>query len=500
MRYLVTAAEMKQYDKNTIEKIGVPGLVLMERAALKSVEAMKKSFLDGKFTGNALILAGVGNNGGDGLAIARLLADEGIKSEVWIVGDIKKASDQWIVQKKILDAYSEKGTVTFVKEPGKDTYTMVIDALFGVGLSRNAQGDYAKAIKRCNEIKGFKVAIDVPSGIHSDNGKVMGTAFKAELTVTFGFGKRGLFLGEGSSFAGKVITSDIGINEMAFMEQEPKMFYYDEPVKDLLPKRNENGNKGTFGKVLLIAGSKNMTGAAILAAKASLCAGCGMVKVLSDEDNRIILQQAIPDAMFGEYSDLQKSLEWCDVIAIGPGLSQSEEAYDVLKNVLEFSDKPLIIDADGLNLIAKSTEGMEALKKQTKKGRQIILSPHVGELSRLMKVEIDHLKEDPIEQVAEFTKDCGCIVVEKDAKTCVFEPGDRIFLNPKSNSGLAVAGSGDVLCGLMAGILAQSKKAYEAACVGVMLHVALGEREVRLKTAYGTTASGLVSCGLTGII
>ena len=498
MKYLVTAEEMKRYDQNTIETIGIPGLVLMERAALCTYQHLK-NLLNNKEDPRILIVCGVGNNGGDGLAVARLLLDDAYPVDVWIVGDTNRASEQWTVQRSILEAYQDSNLLQFCDEVTEHEYTVVVDALFGVGLSRNLEREYAEAIEICNGIKALKVAIDVPSGIHSDHGKVMGVAFFADITVTFGFGKRGLFVYPGCDYAGKVYIEKIGINEKAFLGNIPQMFYYDEPVRELMPYRDEKGNKGTFGKVLLIAGSKNMAGAAILAAKAAFCAGCGMVKILSDADNRIILQQAVPDAMFGEYNELLAAMEWCDVIAAGPGMSQSNEAKVCLKKVIELCNKPLVLDADVLNLIAKSPEGIHLLKQQTEKKRQIVLTPHPGELSRLMKTEVSSLKEEPIGKVAEFATETGCIIVEKDAKTLVFEPNGRICLNIVNNSGLAVAGSGDVLCGLITGILAQKEDAFEAACCGVALHSALGKRERSDKSAYGMTASDLVSRGLYGI-
>ena len=200
--------------------------------------------------------------------------------------------------------------------------------------------------------------------------------------------------------------------------------------------------------------------------------------------------------MFGDYGDLQQGMEWCDVIAVGPGLSQSNDAKVCLQKVLELSDKPLVLDADALNLIAKATDGIEMLKKQTQKGRQIILTPHPGELARLMKMDIETLKSDPVVWVAEFSKNTGCVIVEKDAVTLIFEPEGKICLNSMENSGLAVAGSGDVLCGLITGLLAQKQDAFKASCIGVRLHSELGNRERTRKSAYGMTASDLVSDGL----
>ena len=318
MRYLVTAEEMRKYDGNTIQRIGIPGMVLMERAAYETFLVLQEKGL--LVAGEkAFVLAGHGNNGGDGLALARMLIDAGMEVDLKLVGDEAKASEQWKEQRKILQAYPVK----FVTGDTSKIYHLVIDALFGVGISRKIEGEYAKAIEMVNAMKGFKVAMDVPSGIHSDDGSELGISFKADLTVTYGFVKRGLCLYPGCSSAGEVRLAPIGIGEQSFFGETPTCFTMDESMEELLPQRKADGNKGTFGKALVIAGSKNMAGAAILCARACYRLGAGMVKVLSQEENRVILQESLPEALLGMLDDkeeLWKSISWSDVICIGPGL------------------------------------------------------------------------------------------------------------------------------------------------------------------------------------
>lgn len=522
MRYLVTAEEMRRYDANTIERIGIPGMVLMERAALAArdivIETLSGSVPvvgDRRQTPEILMMAGVGNNGGDGLALARLLAEEGCSVTVWCVGDSCKASEQWTRQRHIIEYYG----VRFCDAPVSEAYTVLIDALFGVGLSRDVTGMYAEAVKRFNELEGYKLALDVPSGICSDTGRVLGCAVQADATVTFGFGKRGLYLYPGCEYAGAVQVADIGITERAFFDEVPEMFCLDAPEEalGLLPPRQGAGNKGTFGKVLFIAGSDGMAGAAVLGARAAYRSGAGMVKVLTDERNRVILQEAVPEALYGSYAEereLAESFAWADVIVAGPGLGKSERARHCLRAAVERSRKPdgmqpesprfqpLVIDADGLNLLAEDRDLQELLAGQR---RAVILTPHVGELSRLTGLSAAQLKEGLWQHGTVLAERLHAVVVAKDARTFVCGAGRSVCVNIHGNSGMATAGSGDVLAGIIAGLWAQmavrdrqqitsvedSDTAFRAACTGVRLHAAAGDAAAAKKGESGCMAGDM---------
>ena len=332
MQFLVTGKEMKEYDNNTIVYGGISGLELMERAAKSLFEEITAL----EHHDRVFILCGVGNNGGDGLALARMLTQKGCKVTVAIEGNLEKATDSFLHQQALLDSCSVRRVdAEALKESKLDGYDVIVDALFGVGLSREITDSYAKLIQYLNECKGYKVAVDIPSGICADTGRVLGCAFEADLTVTFAFGKIGLYQYPGAQYAGKVVIRDIGITEEAFRENPPQYFTYDENPMELMPVRKPNGNKGTFGKVLVIAGFETMAGAAILSARAALETGAGMVKVLSPAQNRSIIQTAVPELLYGEPSDLEKSLSWADVVIIGPGLGQKDEAREVLYSLLQ---------------------------------------------------------------------------------------------------------------------------------------------------------------------
>lgn len=466
--YLVSASEMRRYDENTIKKIGISADVLMERAALGAVRMIEEHDTAGR---RVLIMAGMGNNGGDGLAAARLLAEKGYRTEVWCVGAQEKASEQWKKQRKILGNYP----VEFTNMPKRQEYDVLVDALFGVGLSREVTGDFAKAVELFNHLDGWKLAMDLPSGIDSDTGRVWGLAVQADETAVFGFCKRGLVLYPGCEYAGIVKTVDIGISERSFFGGEPEMYTYRGTAAKLLPKRKRDGNKGTFGKVLLAAGSLNMAGAAVLAARAAYRAGAGMVKVITPAENRIILQEAVPEALLGTAENLEEGMAWANVIAIGPGLGKSEAALSALERVLLKSGKPLLIDADGLNLLAEHPELRKALADQGKEGRAVILTPHVGELARLVGTDIDQCSQNIPFYGSKLAAELHATVAAKDARTFVCGEGRPIYVNVSGNSGMASAGSGDVLAGVITAFLAQGMEAFEAAAAGVYIHGTAGD-------------------------
>ncbi|MCM1187799.1 MAG: NAD(P)H-hydrate dehydratase [bacterium] len=472
MQYLVTAEEMRSCERYMIEKAGMPAAVLMERAALSVRDRIREYCGSERVTGKrVLVMAGAGNNGGDGLALARLLADDGWQAEIWFVGDEEKCSELWRLQRNIVNCY----LVCFSTKPKRDEYTILVDALFGVGLSREITGVFAEAVEIFNRLDGRKFSLDLPSGVDSDTGRILGTAVKADETVSFGFCKRGLVLYPGCEQAGKITVADIGISGSCLDGREPGMYALDGSVQALLPVRDRLGNKGTFGKVLLAAGSVNMAGAAVLAARAAYRMGAGMVKVITPGENRVILQQAVPEALIGTEADLEDGMKWADVIAAGPGLGKSEFAARMLKKILKESSLPLLLDADGLNLAASHRRLRELLAAGGRQGREIVLTPHVGELARLAGKSIREVKEDVAGCGSKLAMELQAVVAAKDARTFICKPQGPVCVNLSGNSGLATAGSGDVLAGMIAGLMAQGMKAGPAACAGAYIHGKIGD-------------------------
>lgn len=488
MKYLVSGTEMKLYDSNTIEKIGIPACVLMERAALAAAEAVEEHCAGQAGGRHVLVMAGTGNNGGDGLAAARLLSERGYEAEVWCVGDRQKATEQWKQQMRILENYP----VRFVERPDRQEYAAMLDALFGVGLCREIQGSFREAVEVFQRTEGWKLALDLPSGIDSDTGRIWGCAVKAHMTVTFGFCKRGLVLYPGCEFAGEVRTADIGISERSFFGTEPEMYAYGETAQELMPERIADGNKGSFGKVLLAAGRENMAGAAVLAARAAYRAGAGMVKVITPDVNRVILQCAVPEALLGTPEELEEAMEWADVIAVGPGLGQDGTAFSCMEQVVREGKKPLLVDADGLNLLAAHPKWRKSLAEQGEAGRQIVLTPHVGELSRLVDKPITECRQSLPFLGRRLAEEFHAVVAAKDARTFICGEKGGICVNLSGNSGMATAGSGDVLAGIVAGLLAQGMDAFRAAAVGAYIHGRAGDAAAALRGAHACMAGDII--------
>lgn len=498
-RYLVSAKEMKQYDENTITWFKMPPPVLMERAALAVVCEIEKLFRPGS---RVLIAAGCGNNGGDGIAVGRILLQRGYMVTVLLAGDREKCSAETERQIGILEKYG----CPVQSKTERWEYDIIVDALFGTGLSRKIEGGPAGIVARMNESGAFVCAVDIPSGICADTGEIMGTAVKADMTVTFAFEKRGHILYPGCGYTGTLVCADIGITKESFMGTEPEVYAYRQPVWELMPDRTPDGNKGTFGKVLVIAGSINMSGACELCARSVYRMGAGMVKIITAEENREIVQRNIPEAMFGtRLSD--RDMEWADCIVIGPGIGRSETSAELLRQVLTKSEKPLVIDADGLNLLAESEELRGYLEragegKLTGEGkpaggevwRPVILTPHLGEFVRLYGCTVAEARRDLLTKPKELADRYHCIVVCKDARTAAASWRDtQVYLNTTGNDGMATAGMGDVLAGMIGGLLSQGMEPEQAAALGVYAHGAAGDRAAQKKGRYALMAGDVIA-------
>lgn len=492
MKEVLTADQMRRSDQRMIQKMQIPSLVLMERAALQCMAVMKKEGIDFCRT---LIVCGSGNNGGDGFAIARLLLEEGYQPDVILVGNYEHRSEETKMQMQILE---NMGISVGNSLPQKE-YSVIIDAVFGIGLSRKIEGRYAEVIEQMNRMSACKVAVDTPSGISSDDGKVLGTAFRADLTVTFAFQKMGQILYPGCEYTGKLVTVPIGITKPEFfLEEEICRALEKEDVPKLMPPRKADSNKGTYGKVLMITGSRGMSGASYLSAKAAYLAGAGLVRIYTEESNRAILQGLLPEAVMTTYSleekepfgELPKLLEWADVICIGCGLGMDTYSETLLKSVLEQNVKPGIIDADGLNLLAKLGEdGIEQIRKNPS---GYVLTPHMKEMSRLTGYTIQELKDNRKELLRDYTEKTGAVCVLKDSRTLTATPGGDLWVNTSGNAAMAKAGAGDVLAGMITGLLAQHMEAQKAAALGVYLHGLCGDYAKKEFGSYSVLAGDLL--------
>lgn len=480
MRYIFTGKQMKTVDDFTIKNIGIPSIVLMERAALCVASLIMENELKSK---SVLVVCGIGNNGADGLAVCRMLHLNGYNTCICVLGDMEKATDEFKVQYKIVKNLGINITdhVTFAD--------VIVDAVFGVGLSREVTGSYKNAIEQMNQFRSRVYSVDIPSGIDADTGKVLGIAVKAQYTVTFGSHKVGTVLYPGADYCGIVKVADIGLaregnpdNTIKYAERE-----------DLynIPKRKNYSNKGTYGKVLIIAGSKDISGAAILSTLAAFKTGAGMVRVFTHENNRNIIGKLIPEAMINTYDtekfdmkSLEACIHWCNVIAVGPGIGTGELQTKIVETVLE-AKLPTVLDADGINTISRRNDIKNKLHKN------VIMTPHLGEMSRFMAVPVEEIAGNLIKYANQANYQYGVSVVLKDARTVIVNQ-QGTYINLTGNSGMATAGSGDVLTGIIAALLGIGAGQENAAVLGPYVHGCAGDMAAQCLTKESMMAGDIV--------
>ena len=480
MRRLVTGTQMKEIDKFAIETMEIPSMVLMERAALGVVEEIEKEQKCRKNM-QMLLLCGTGNNGADGAAVARILHIRGWQVTVVTVGDAGKRTREMSRQLAI-DENLEIPVMEFSDFlPG--TYGIVVDAIFGVGLTRELEGEFKEAVELTAKLKPeFTVAVDIPSGIYSDTGKIGGAAVKADLTVTFGFEKLGTVLYPGREMSGRVAVKEIGFPEYEG-DWNRRYYTYDRGDLSLIPARKQNSHKGMYGKVLIAAGSKGMCGAAYLSALAAYRTGAGLVKILTVEENADILQTLLPEAIICSYLPETESEEpevfkalveqecsWASVIVLGPGLGKGRHVVKLVEYVLLSAYVPIILDADGLNAVAEYPYLTEFFTEN------VIVTPHIGEMARLTEQEPEDIKGELIKTAAAYSESYGVTCVLKDAVSVVAGKDGTVYVNTSGSGAMAKAGSGDVLTGMIAGLIALGLSDDEAASMGVYLHGLAGEK------------------------
>lgn len=487
MQYIVTKKEMQAIDAYTIEKIGIPSAVLMERAALSVVEEVERINVS---HGRILIVVEGGNNGGDGLAAGRILLQRGYQVDIYYIGGFEKVSQGFQQQRSILH---HMGVRLRKSIPNKE-YAVIVDGIFGAGLSREVQGVQRKAIENLNHMDAIKVAIDIPSGIDATTGAVLGIAFYADYTVTFGLKKLGMFFLEGIDACGTVICKPIGFPVQAVDHVKPMIYAYDEKDLDKLPKRIDNSNKGTYGRVAVIAGSKNMSGAAFLCSKAAYSTGAGLVKIYTHESNRTILQSQLPEAVMMTYEDyegalscIEDALQWATVIVVGPGLGVDTVSERMLYELLMNAEVPMVVDADALNILSNNIELLSTSSVQ------IIMTPHMKEMSRLIQKPVEEIAKNRFAIAREFAKKMQVTLVLKDAKSIATNGGQQTYMNLAGNNGMSTGGSGDVLAGIIAGMLAGGLTLADAARMGTYVHCRAGDLAAEHKGNYAMLASDIIS-------
>ena len=468
---LYRACDVRELDRHAIETGGIPGIELMERAGLESFRVLRERWPAAR---RVTVVAGPGNNGGDGFVVARLAAGEGLSVSVGLIGDAARITgDARTAYRSMLDAVPGP---TRIRDLMGDT-DVIVDALFGTGLTRDISGAAAAAVRAMNDSSAPVLALDVPSGIHSDTGRELGGAVRAAVTVSFIGLKQGLFTREGRECGGEIVYRDLGVPEQVFtkVEASARRMTYEDCLGLIGPRRGD-AHKGRFGHVLVVGGDYGFAGAARLAGEAAGRAGAGLVSVATRPEHVAALVAARPEMMVhGIVSPraLDPLIGRASVIAVGPGLGRDAWGVSLLDRVVA-TDRALVIDADAINLLARGSAAWPSAAK-----RAVVYTPHPAEAGRVLDESAGALESDRYSAarvLAEahpgtwLLKGAGTIVAEPSAIPCVCEGG---------NPGMASGGMGDVLTGVVAALLAQGCSAFDAASAGACVHAAAADAAAR---------------------
>ncbi len=485
---ILTSQQMRAVDRTTIEDVGIPGPVLMENAGLRIVAEILKRFPDPSRE-RIVVAAGKGNNGGDGLVAARHLRQKGGKPVVLLLA----ARDEVKGDAALNLSAAEKSGVEIVdastelcwkkQRPTLQNASIVVDAIFGTGLERAASGLFATAIEDINKARGFKVAVDIPSGLSSDTFALIGPAVRADLTVALAAPKIGHVFAPASECVGRMVVVDIGIPKYLIESPDFKLSLT-EPADILaaFAPRRRDGHKGAYGHVLILGGSMGKTGAAVLAGKAALRAGAGLVTVATAaravttvaRGMAELMTEPLPETPGGAVSAgalpvLDKILKGKDGVVLGPGLGTDPSTAELVLALLPRLKGPVVLDADGLNIVAGRRD---VLKKMA---RPPVLTPHPGEFARLTGEATEGVLAKRLELAPAFAREHGVILVLKGHRTLVAAPDGRVFINPTGNPGMATGGSGDVLSGLIGSLMVQAKDVLSAVRAAVYVHGLSGD-------------------------
>jgi hydroxyethylthiazole kinase-like uncharacterized protein yjeF len=504
LQKVVTAGEMQAIDRSAIDDFGIPGLVLMENAGLAAASLIHENVSDLPEK-KVVIVCGKGNNGGDGFVIARHLFIDDVTVDILLLGKRQQLKSDARVNADI--AFKMGVPIHEVTEKNLSAQNhllrhchIIVDAMFGTGLSKPAGGLYEKVIKKINTSKKYVVAIDIPSGVDSDSGHLIGPHVKADITAALSLLKRSHLLFPAAESMGEVQILDISIPHEAVEKQNIPVAWLElEDVQSLIPKRPSNTHKGDYGHTLVVAGSKGKGGAAGLTGLAALRAGAGLVTLAVPESCHQALEfnpletmaVALPETKSGCISTkaidtVLQSLKGKSALAIGPGLSTDKETIQLLEALLPQVECPLVIDADGINALGKSGKLIERIQAET------VLTPHPKEMSRLSGLSVQDILSHRIERSREFAQEHEVTLLLKGARTLVAFADGTVLVNPTGNPGMATAGSGDVLTGLIAGLISQGLSAPSATAAGAFIHGMAGDLYVEAIHEVPLIASDLL--------
>lgn len=503
---ILNAQEMKDVDARAMRIFSIPSTVLMENAGRCVVEEMEKRWgsLDGK---SILVIAGKGNNGGDGFVAARYAHERNAEVTVSLVGNERELrGDALLNFEKLRGIHDGRLSIERSFSAARLTrrkFNFVVDAIFGTSFRGEVSGRFAKVIRWVNEgHKGTIVAIDIPSGVDASTGECRGDAVRADLTVTMAFPKIGLYFGKGRAYSGSISVADIGIRETMTDAESFRLFLVEETdVWNALPVRPVDAHKHSVGKIFILAGSRGLTGAALLSSRSAMRAGAGAVvlgvpsAVLATVARRTleVMPLELDSTSQGTVAltaidAVEEKISWADVVLVGPGLSQHPETQELARRVISRSAKSMVVDADGLNALV---DNRSILRKR--KGGRIVLTPHVGEFARLTKIPSTEIERNKVELGREYAQKNNVVLVLKGAPTIVADPSGKVFVNPTGNPGMATAGSGDVLAGIIAALIGQGNDVLQAAVNGAYVHGAAGDFAREKMGEMGMVASDILA-------
>lgn len=495
MKIFPTAA-VKRIDAYTIENEPISSIMLMERAAAALTRAILGRYPQGAFA----VFAGQGNNGGDALAVARMLAVAGHTVDVWVVAPTERFSPDCAANLQSLQAMAAGGLFSLALHsvgcsfapPQIEAGTVVIDGLFGSGLTRPVEGLYAAVINFMNSLPNEVVAIDIPSGLMGEDNSSnnYSNIVKATVTYTLQFPKLSMLFAENAPYVGEFETLDISLSKEA-MDKEPTPYFITTAatVEPLLPRRSKHAHKGCFGRALLVAGSEGMAGASVLAARAALRSGVGLLTLCVPRCNNTIVQRSVPEAMTilsstESYISTMPATDKYTAVAVGPGLGQAQATEEALLALIDGCRVPMVVDADALNILSRNKAFLARLPQGS------IITPHIGEFSRLAG-ECSNSYER-LQRAVKLASENNICIVLKGAYSAVITPQGNLFFNTTGNPGMATGGSGDTLTGILLALLAQGMEAPSAARLGVYIHGLAGDIAARKVGETALVASDIV--------
>ncbi len=485
---VLTSAQMRALDQKAIEELGIIGPVLMENAGLEIVRAILERFPDVSRE-KILIVAGKGNNGGDGFVVARHLFNRGCRPEVVLLAHLDEIKGDAGLNLTMIDRMGVSITEAPSPEaweeqkPKLEAATLLVDAILGTGLTKPAKGFYAQILEDLNRTSAYKVAVDIPSGLSSDSFQLVGTCFKADLTVTMAAPKIAHIFAPADEWVGELVVADISMPPFVFEDDDLKLEMVEtQRIAPLFQKRSRDSHKGTYGHTLIISGSVGKAGAAGMAGKAALKMGAGLVTVGTPQSCLPMVARSMLELMTEPLAETPEGtldvqagerilelLRGKDALMLGPGISTHESTTSLILNLLPQVNIPMVIDADGLNILAEKPQILKEVRVP------VVLTPHPGEFGRLLGISTQQVVAEKLELVPQFAREYGVYLVLKGYRTLTAAPDGRVFINPTGNPGLATGGTGDVLSGMLVSMLIQGENILDAILASVYIHGLSGD-------------------------